>query len=289
MSRPALLEGIHVTDLTTVFFGPYCTQTLADLGAEVVKLEPADGDTARLVGNPPKTPGMGPVFMRLNRGKRNINWDLKSDAGREAMRRQLARSDVFIHNIRADAVDRLGLSYEAVKAIRPDIVYVHCTGFDQRGPYAALQAYDDIIQASTGLATLLPMADGNARPRFLPAAIADKVSGLHAVYGVLAAISHKLRTGEGQHVEVPMFESLVSFNTLEHLGHVRASRGLVDESLLLEDVAMASRLEKPHPALIDIRGKGDPPILGFHRLSGWVELSLVIAGRGGGGHEAVVA
>jgi crotonobetainyl-CoA:carnitine CoA-transferase CaiB-like acyl-CoA transferase len=217
MSQPALLEGIRVTDLTTVFFGPYCTQTLADLGAEVIKLEPAAGDTARMVGNPAKTQGMGPVYMRLNRGKRNIDWDLRSEAGREAMHRLLESSDVFIHNIRLDAVQRLGLGYEAVKAIRPDIVYVHCTGFDQRGPYAALQAYDDIIQASTGLASLLPMADGNPRPRFLPAAIADKVSGLHAVYGVLTAIIHKLRTGEGQHVEVPMFESLASFNTVEHL------------------------------------------------------------------------
>ena len=217
MSQPALLEGIRVTDLTTVFFGPYCTQTLVDLGAEVIKLEPTAGDTSRMVGNPPQTPGMGPVYMRLNRGKRNIDWDLRSKAGLEAMHRLLETSDVFIHNIRLDAVERLGLGYEAVKAIRPDIVYVHCTGFDQRGPYAGLQAYDDIIQASTGLASLLPMADGNPRPRFLPAAIADKVSGLHAVYGVLAAVIHKLRTGEGQHVEVPMFESLASFNTVEHL------------------------------------------------------------------------
>ena len=217
MSQTALLEGIRVTDLTTVFFGPYCTQTLADLGAEVVKLEPAAGDTARMVDNPSQTQGMGPVYMRLNRGKRNIDWDLRTKAGREAMRRLLETSDVFIHNIRLDAVERLGLGYEAVKAIRPDIVYVHCTGFDQRGPYAPLQAYDDIIQASTGLASLLPMADGHPRPRFLPAAIADKVSGLHAVYGVLAAVIHKLRSGDGQHVEVPMFESLASFNTVEHL------------------------------------------------------------------------
>lgn len=217
MSQPALLNGIRITDLTTVFFGPYCTQTLADLGAEVVKLEPAAGDTVRLIGNPPGVEGMGPVFMRLNRGKRNIDWDLRTDAGQEAIRRLLETSDVFIHNIRLDAVERLGLGYEAVKAIRPDIIYVHGTGFDQRGPYAALQAYDDIIQASTGLATLLPMVDGNPRPRFLPAAIADKVSGLHAVYGVLAAVIHRLRTGEGQHVEVPMFESLASFNTMEHL------------------------------------------------------------------------
>ena len=217
MARQALLEGIRVVDLTTVFFGPYCTQTLADLGAEVIKLEPAEGDTSRLIGNPPATPGMGPVYMRLNRGKKNIDWDLKSEAGREAMKRLIATADVFIHNIRSDAIARIGLGYDEVRKIRPDIVYVHCTGFDESGPYAGLQAYDDIIQAATGLAQLLPMADGNPRPRFMPAAIADKVSGLHAVYGVLAAIIHRLRTGEGQSVEVPMFESMVSFNTLEHL------------------------------------------------------------------------
>lgn len=216
MSQPRLLEGVRITDMTSVFFGPYCTQTLADLGAEVIKLEAASGDTARLVGNPPKTEGMGPVFMRLNRGKRFIDWDLRGAPGRKAMRRLLETTDVFIHNIRLDGVERLGLGYEAVKEIRPDIIYVHGTGFDQRGPYASLQAYDDIIQASTGLASLLPMADGEPRPRFLPAAIADKVSGLHAVYGVLAAVIHKLRTGEGQHVEVPMFESMASFNTVEH-------------------------------------------------------------------------
>jgi crotonobetainyl-CoA:carnitine CoA-transferase CaiB-like acyl-CoA transferase len=205
-----MLNGIRVTDLTTVFYGPYCTQTLADLGAEVIKLEPAEGDTTRIIGTPPVTEGMGPIYMRLNRGKRTIDWDLKSERGREAMRRLIATSDVFIHNIRADAIGRVGLDYDSVRAIKPDIVYVHCTGFDERGP-------DDIIQAASGMAQLLPMADGNPNPRFLPAAIADKVSGLHAVYAVLAAIIHKLRTGEGQAVEVPMFESLVSFNMLEHL------------------------------------------------------------------------
>jgi crotonobetainyl-CoA:carnitine CoA-transferase CaiB-like acyl-CoA transferase len=217
MTRQALLEGIRVADLTTVFFGPYCTQTLADLGADVIKLEPAEGDTSRLVGNPPATALQGPVWLRLNRGKRLVDWDLKTEAGREAMRALLATSDVFIHNIRSDAIRRVGLDYDSVRAIRPDIVYVHCTGFDERGPNAGLQAYDDIIQAASGLARLLPMVDGNPQPRFLPAAIADKVSGLHAVYGVLAAIIHRLRTGEGQQVEVPMFESMVSFNTLEHL------------------------------------------------------------------------
>jgi len=217
-NKPALLEGIRVADLTTVFFGPYCTATLADLGADVIKLEPqGDGESARLIGNPPNTPGMGPVFMRLNRGKRNVDWDLKSTAGRDAFMALLGEMDVFIHNIRRDSIDRLGFGYEEVRKVRPDIIYVHCSGFDQRGPYASLQAYDDIIQAASGLTQLLPMVDGDPQPRFLPAAIADKVSGLHAVYGVLAAIIHKLRTGEGQYVEVPMFESMASFNTLEHL------------------------------------------------------------------------
>jgi crotonobetainyl-CoA:carnitine CoA-transferase CaiB-like acyl-CoA transferase len=155
--------------------------------------------------------------MRLNRGKRSVVWDLKSDQGKEAMRRLLESSDVFIHNIRSDAIDRAGLGYEAVRAIKPDIVYVHCTGFDERGPYAGLQAYDDIIQAATGSASLLSKVDGNPQPRYVPMAMADKVSGLHAVYATLAAVIHKLRTGEGQRVEVPMFESMASFNMLEHL------------------------------------------------------------------------
>ena len=217
MSRNALLQGIRIADLTSVFFGPYATQTLADLSAEVIKIEPPEGDTSRLVGTPPVTPGMGPVYMRLNRGKRSVVWDLKSPEGKEAMRRLIASSDVFIHNIRTDAIERAGLGYDAVRAIRPDIVYVHCTGFDERGPYAGLQAYDDIIQAATGSASLLSKVDGNPQPRYVPMAMADKVSGLHAVYATLAAVIHRLRTGEGQRVEVPMFESMASFNMLEHL------------------------------------------------------------------------
>lgn len=218
MTRPVMLQGLRVVDMTTVIFGPYATQTLADLGAEVVKIEPAQtGDAIRIIGTPPHTPGMGPVHLRLNRGKRSVDWDLRSEPGRVAVRRLIESSDIFIHNVRADAIARLGLAYEDVRAIRPDIIYVHCSGFDQRGPYAELQAYDDIIQAASGIASLLPEVDGNPQPRFLPMAMADKVSGLHAVYAVLAAVVHRLRTGEGQMVEVPMFESMVSFNLLEHL------------------------------------------------------------------------
>ncbi len=213
----APMSGLRVLDLSTVVFGPYCTQILADLGADVIKLEPPDGDHVRIIGTPAHTPGMGPVFLRLNRGKRSVVWDMKTDAGRLAVQRLLATCDVLIHNIRPDAALRLGLGYDSVRAIKPDIVLVHCTGFGLGGPYAGLQAYDDVIQASTGAAALLPRVDGNPAPRYLPMLFADKVSGLHAAYAVLAALLHRQRTGAGQFVEVPMFEALASFNSVEHL------------------------------------------------------------------------
>ncbi|KQP05118.1 CaiB/BaiF CoA-transferase family protein [Pseudorhodoferax sp. Leaf265] len=216
-ASPRMLEGLRVVDLTTVIFGPYCTQILADLGAEVIKVEPADGDHTRIIGTPAKTPGMSPVHLRLNRGKRSVDWNLKSEDGRAAMRALLKTADIFVHNVRSEAIARAGLSYEEVKAIKPDILYVHCTGFDQRGPYAGLQAYDDIIQAAAGVASLPPKVDGNPAPRFVPMTMADKVSGLHAAYAVMAGVIHRLRTGEGQRIEVPMFESIASFNLLEHL------------------------------------------------------------------------
>ena len=217
MSRQAPLAGIRVADMSTVVFGPYCTQILGDLGADVIKIEPAGGDAARLIGTPAHTPGMGPAHLRLNRGKRSVVWDPKTEAGRAALHRLLETCDVFLHNVRPDAIDRAGLGYEAVRELRPDIIYVHCTGFGLDGPYAGLQAYDDVIQAASGAASLLPRVDGNPQPRFLPMLYADKVSGLHAAYATLAAVIHRMRTGEGQYVEVPMFESIVSFNLVEHL------------------------------------------------------------------------
>lgn len=216
--KPNLLSGIRIADMSTVIFGPYCTQILADLGADVIKIEPEGmGDANRNIGHSAKTRLMGPLHMRMNRGKRSVVWDLKSPEGRDAIERLLATSDVFVHNIRPDAVQRARLDYETVRKLRPDIVYVHCTGFDTRGPYSGLPAYDDIIQAASGAASLLSRVDGNPAPRFIPMAMADKVSGLHAVYAVLAALIHRLRTGEGQMVEVPMLESIASFNLLEHL------------------------------------------------------------------------
>ncbi|MAF63311.1 MAG: carnitine dehydratase [Blastomonas sp.] len=215
--RP-LLQGVKVVDLTSVVFGPYATQILVDLGADVIKVEsPGSGDAFRWSGKAAVTPGMSPGFMAINRGKHSIALDLKREEDLSVIRRLLADADVFIHNVRGKAVERLGLDYETVREIRPDIVYAHCVGFGQDGPYADLQAYDDVIQAASGTTTLLPRVDGNPRPRYLPSLIADKVAGLHAAYAVLAAIIHRMRTGEGQKVEIPMFEAFANFMLIEHL------------------------------------------------------------------------
>jgi crotonobetainyl-CoA:carnitine CoA-transferase CaiB-like acyl-CoA transferase len=216
-SQP-MLSGIRVIDLTSVVFGPYATQILADLGAEVIKVEaPPLGDVYRYSARPARTPGMAPGFIALNRGKSSLLLDLKEESDRERMRELLAGADIFIHNVRAEAIGRLGFGYEAVRALNPEIIYVHCVGFGSDGPYGGLQAYDDVIQAATGTTSLLPRVDGDPRPRYLPSLIADKVAGLHAAHATMAAIIHRLRTGKGQHVEVPMFEAFASFMMKEHL------------------------------------------------------------------------
>ena len=217
MDEPRLLEGIRVADMTSVIFGPYGTQTLADCGADVVKIEPPEGDQFRRAGKPANTRTMGACHMTLNRGKRSIALDLRKSEDKQVMRDLLAGSDVFIHNVRSAGIERLGFGYDQVREFAPDIVYVHCRGFGRGGPYEDLQAYDDVIQAASGSTSLMSRSDGNPAPRFFPAAVADKVAGLHAAYAVMAGVIHKLRTGEGQLVEVPMFESFTGFTLEEHL------------------------------------------------------------------------
>ncbi len=216
--KQAMLSGIKVIDMTSVVFGPYATQILADHGADVVKIETPTGDVFRHSAKPARSRGMAPGFIALNRGKDSLVLDLKDPDEADALRGLIEEADVFIHNVREEAITRLGFDYQSVKALNPDIIYVHCVGFGSDGPYAGLQAYDDVIQAASGAASLLPRVDGNQRPRYLPSLIADKVAGLHAAYATLAAIVHRLRTGEGQHVEVPMFEAFTSFMMKEHLG-----------------------------------------------------------------------
>jgi len=216
-SAPKMLEGIRIIDLTTVIFGPYATQMLADLGADVIKIESAQGDTPRYMGQFKTTPFMGGTHLTVNRGKKSVVLNLKTPEDAAVLRELLATADIFVHNVRAKAITKLGFGYDAVKAIKPDIIYAHFTGFSQDGPWKDLPAYDDVIQAATGTTSLLSKVDGNPKPRYLPSLIADKVSGTYGAQAMLAALVHKLRTGEGQHVEVPMLDCFASFMLTEHL------------------------------------------------------------------------
>ncbi|MDN3646775.1 CoA transferase [Pontixanthobacter aestiaquae] len=212
-----MLTGLKVVDMTSIVFGPYCTQILADFGAEVTKIEAPGGDFFRYAGKPAQTKGMGPGFIALNRGKKSVLLDLKDAADAERLQTMIAEADIFIHNVRSEAIDRLGFGAEAMRALNPALIYVHCVGFGSDGPYDGLQAYDDVIQAASGATSLLPRVDGNPAPRYLPSLIADKVAGLHAAYAAMAAVIHRMRTDEGQVVEVPMFEAFTSFIMKEHL------------------------------------------------------------------------
>lgn len=216
-SNAPMLTGIKIIDLTSVVFGPYATQIFSDLGAEVIKIEPKIGDAFRFSGKPAKSRAMSPGHITLNRGKKSVVLDLKNPEDAEIMRGLIQDADVFIHNIRGKAIKRLGFDYEAMKALNGELIYIHCVGFGSGGPYSDLQAYDDVIQAATGTATLASRVDGNPKPRFIPSLIADKVAGLHAAYAGMAAMVHKLRTGKGQFVEVPMFEAFSHFMLKEHL------------------------------------------------------------------------
>ena len=214
---PKMLEGIRIIDLTTVIFGPYATQMLADMGADVIKIESAQGDTPRYMGQFKATPFMGGTHLTVNRGKKSVVLNLKTPEDAAVLRDLLATADIFVHNVRAKAITKLGFGYDAVKTIKPDIIYAHFTGFSQDGPWKDLPAYDDVIQAATGTTSLLSKVDGNPKPRYLPSLIADKVSGIYGAQAMLAALVHKLRTGEGQHVEVPMLDCFASFMLTEHL------------------------------------------------------------------------
>jgi crotonobetainyl-CoA:carnitine CoA-transferase CaiB-like acyl-CoA transferase len=213
-----MLSGVRVVDLTTVVFGPYATQTLADLGADVIKVEQPGGDMYRYAGKAAVTPGMGPAQMNLNRGKRSIVLDLKSADDAATMRELISFADIFIHNVRSDAIARLGFAPEAARALNPGLIYIHCVGFGSGGPYEDLQAYDDVIQAATGTTSLAGRVDGDGGARYLPSLLADKVAGLLGAQAALAAYVHKLRTGQGQFVEVPMFEGFAQFMLVEHFG-----------------------------------------------------------------------
>jgi crotonobetainyl-CoA:carnitine CoA-transferase CaiB-like acyl-CoA transferase len=207
------LVGVRVVDLTSMVFGPYCTQIMADMGADVVKIEAPGGDAVRNISVAPR-PGMAGVFVNVNRGKRSILLDLQSEVDKATLRKLIAKADVFIHSMRSKAIAKLGFDYETVAEINPSIVYTNCYGYSRRGPDRDLTAYDDTIQAACGLPAVQKMLTGEAN--FVGTIIADKVAGLTALYATMMALFHKARTGEGQEVEVGMFETMASFMLAEH-------------------------------------------------------------------------
>ncbi len=212
MSGP--LTGIRILELTSVVLGPWACQILGDLGADVVKVEPPRGDSNRQLG-PSRSSNMCALFMTCNRNKRSVVLDLKQDSGRAALLEMARSADVVIHNLRPPAIKRLGLDYEQVRSVNPKVIYCATYGYRADGPYSDRAAYDDSIQAASGLGMLRTRTGGD--PAYLPTIVADKTTAMAVVYSVTAALFHRERTGEGQAIEVPMFETMVNYVMAEHL------------------------------------------------------------------------
>jgi crotonobetainyl-CoA:carnitine CoA-transferase CaiB-like acyl-CoA transferase len=204
---------VRVVDLTAMVMGPYCTQIMADMGADVIKVEAPGGDNTRFISVGPE-PGMSGVFVNVNRGKRSIVLDLRADADKATLRQLIETADVFIHSMRGKAIAKLGFDYDAVAAINPSIVYTNCYGYSRRGPSGDRAAYDDTIQAECGVPIVQEMLTGTAS--FAGTIMADKVAGMTALYATMMALFHRERTGEGQEVEVSMFETMAAFMLVEH-------------------------------------------------------------------------
>jgi len=216
-STPGALDGLRVIDFSTVVMGPYATQILGDLGADVIKVEPPDGDLARRT-HPQVHEGMGVLALNVNRNKRSVALDLKTDAGREVFLDLVRTADVLVTNMRPGALTRLGVGYGDLAVVNPRLVYARAQGFRSDSDRADHAAYDEIVQAASGLADLMRRATGT--PTYVPTIMADKVCALTLAYSVLAAVIHQRATGEGQEVEVPMTDTMLAFTLVEHLaGH----------------------------------------------------------------------
>jgi crotonobetainyl-CoA:carnitine CoA-transferase CaiB-like acyl-CoA transferase len=214
-AKPGPLAGIKILDLTTVVLGPLATQILGDLGAEVIKIEAPDGDIMRYAG-PSRHREMGHVFLNLNRNKRSLVLDLKNKDAAPVLLALVAQSDVLMHNMRPQAMARLGFGWERLHEVNSRLVYCSAQGYGQDGPLADRPAFDDIIQGACGLVSLEAETGGEAR--FVPTLVGDKTVGLTMVYAVMAALLQRERTGEGQAVEVPMLETMTAFVMAEHMG-----------------------------------------------------------------------
>lgn len=216
-SRPRTgpLAGVRVLDLTAVVLGPLATQILGDFGADVIKVEAPEGDLMRANGVT-KVRGLSSIFLAINRNKRSLAIDLKRPEGVATLQRLLPTVDVLVHNMRTAAIERLGLGHAACAAINPKLIYCVATGFGEAGPDAGKPAFDDVIQAACGLAGLIGNEHGT--PDYVPSLIADKTTGMALANAVMAALYERTQSGQGQFVEVPMFETMVAFTLAEHLG-----------------------------------------------------------------------
>ena len=208
------LSGMRVIDASNFVFGPMATQLLADMGAEVIKVEPPQGDPMRMVGAS-RNPKMGAFFLNLNRGKRSVVLDLKQPGDVARLDALLATADVFVHNMRPAAARRLGIDYASLAARHPRLVYAVALGFHQDGRYAERPAYDDVIQGMSGVAGLHARMYGE--PGFVPMLFTDKLCGVYLAGAIASALVARAASGQGQQVEVPMFETMASFNLVEHL------------------------------------------------------------------------
>ena len=210
------LVGVRVVDMTSILMGPYAAQLLGDMGADVIKVEAPVGDMVRDLG-PMQHPRMGALYLHVNRSKRGLVLDLKQPAGLEAIKKLLATADVLLYNVRPQAMARLGLGYEVVQKINPRLLYVGTFGFGQEGPYAAKPAFDDLIQGAIGLPSLIKQAGADV-PRYVPSNIVDRTVGLYAVTSLCAALFHREKTGCGQKIDIPMFETMISHLLSDHIG-----------------------------------------------------------------------
>lgn len=210
------LVGVRVIDMTSILMGPYAAQLLGDMGADVIKVEAPVGDMVRDLG-PMQNPRMGSLYLHVNRSKRGLVLDLKQPAGLEAVKKLLATADVLLYNVRPQAMARLGLGYDVVQKINPRLLYVGTFGFGQDGPYAAKPAFDDLIQGAIGLPSLIKQA-GSDVPRYVPSNIVDRTVGLYAVTSLCAALFHREKTGRGQKIDIPMFETMISHLLSDHIG-----------------------------------------------------------------------
>jgi len=211
------LHGIRIVDMTTVLMGPYATQILADYGADVIKVEPPEGDIMRHAG-PMRNPRMGPMFFQANRNKRSVVLDIKTPGGRDALLRLCRSADVFICNVRPAALRRLGLGPDDIRAGNPRLVHLSLIGYGEGGPYSGRPAYDDLIQGLAAIPATIRQQAGKGEPRYAPLTMADHVVGLNAVHVILAALMERERSGKGQTIELAMFETLAQFVLSDHFG-----------------------------------------------------------------------